>query len=291
MDNTAEIPVPRPKPWVLDETINDVTTSALHAFFGRYKKTTLWLLCGSAVWVILLTLAGGNQHGFLSFLRLLPIAVVFGFGFWVYNKTRHEFYRQFAAANNMSYLQSGAVSGLAGALFNLGHGRTSEDIIGGSYDGNNFTMFTYRYTIGSGKSQQTYNCTVAQIDYPSILPPILLVVDNQYFGGIVPLFSGWQKIKPEGNFDKTFDLYSKKEFEIEALQIFTPDVMQNLLTDFRQFNLEFNDNILYVFCAHTITTKVELQKMYEFMRYLITKIEPVAIRMKSSLQAMEAMRS
>lgn len=293
MSHFDTVQLSKSKPWALNETILDVNKSAWHGVFHQFRNRTLAILAGGIIWfVIFYLLSGQSGYGFsfFSFLQILPVFVLLIYIYNIFVNARHEFYRQFANANGMVYSQKAQLTNLQGALFNLGHGHKTEDAISGTYDGNRFNLFTYQYTIGSGKSQQTYGCTVAQINYPSVLPSILLIVDSQYFGGIVPFFSGWEKLRPALTFDRNFDLYGKKEFEIETLQIFTPDVMEKLLNAWPQFNLEFNHNTLYVFCAHTILTKAELQKMYELTQYLIAKIEPVAIRMKSSLRAMEAMR-
>lgn len=285
------IPTAQQKAWILNDAIEDVGKSTWNSLFAKNQKSTYGIIFGGLVWSILMLLLAPNPSdpGFFGFLAFIPVLIFFGYVFFIYEKTRHLFYEQFAFANNLTYYKSGSVFGLSGALFNIGHSKKTEDIMEGKFDGNNFTLFNYLYTTGSGKNQQRHYNTVAKIEYPTILPPILLTVDSQYFGGIVPLFSSWKKIKPEGNFDKNFDLYSKKEFEIEALQIFSPDFMERMLTDWKEFNLEFNDTTLFLFCNSRITSKAQLQKMYDFMEYLIARIEPVAIRMKSSLMAMEAM--
>jgi hypothetical protein len=197
---------------------------------------------------------------------------------------------QFAQANGFQYQKSGSLA-LSGALFSLGHSHITKDIVTGSYQNNPLTLFNYSYTEGSGKSQHTYSDTVFKIQYPSVLPPILLVVGNQYFGGITGgVFSSWEKIKPEGNFDKKFNLYTKKEFEIETLQVFTPDFMQKMLAEWPEFSLEFSGSDLIVFHNYIITTKAELQKMYDFAEYLITKIDPLAKQMENSVKDLEALQ-
>jgi hypothetical protein len=287
VSDNLQIPVP-PNTLVLDDTITDVGSSTNTYLFKTHLTKTLWVLALLVCWMLVVFLLASpiQTPDPLIWVFLPPLVFLLVSYVVVQSKIRHEFYRQFAQGNNFLYQRNGSLE-LSGALFNLGHSRSTDDIITGTYDGNPLVLFNYRYTIGSGKSQQTYYDTVFRIEYPSVLAPILLVVDNQYFGGITGLFSGWQKIKPEGDFDKNFDLYTKKEFEIEALQVFSPDFMVKMLREWPEFNLEFNGNRLIVFHNHTITTKAELQKMYNLVQFLITKIEPQAKRMEGSVQALE----
>ncbi len=273
---------------VLDDSITDVSSATTKYVFNTHFTYTVMVLMAAVIWIMAtFYLASPITDGRVIFAILIPpLFLLFGFWLVIQNKIKHLFYQQFALANNFHYQKTGLLD-LTGALFNLGHNHSTQDIITGTYDGNPLLLFNYTYVIGGGKNKQTYCDSVFRVEYPSVLPPILLVVDNQYFGGIVGLFSGWEKIKPEGDFDKNFDLYTKKEFEIEALQVFSPDFMEKMLADWPEFNLEFNGNKLIIFHSGTITTKAELQKMYDLAQFLITKIEPLAKRMAGSVQAME----
>ncbi|MDR3502487.1 MAG: hypothetical protein P4L79_07875 [Legionella sp.] len=277
---------------VLDETITDVGSSTAKYVLKTHLNTTLIILMFMVVWIlagIYLSISVSSPDVLVWTFIIAAIGLLI---YWsaIHNRIAHEFYQQFAQANNFQYQKNGNLE-LSGALFSLGHNRATEDIISGTYDGNPLCLFNYTYVIGGGKNQQTYHDTVFQIEYPSVLAPILLVVDSQYFGGITGLFSGWEKIKPEGDFDKNFDLYTKKEFEIEALQVFAPDFMQKMLAEWPEFNLEFNGNKLIIFHNHKITTKAELQKMYALTQFLITKIEPQAKGMEGSVKALEALQN
>jgi hypothetical protein len=306
MDNTS-IPVPlshktngladvsnNPSPGlVLDETIDDVDKSTNKLILTKHRNAAAAVIFGCIAWLVwigYLIMSGGPlvKDDWRETTLFVPIVVVAVSYAMFRNKVLREFMQQFAMANSFTYAKYGDANQLQGALFNLGHGHKMENVVSGSFDGNTLNLFDYNYTIGSGKNSHTYSCTAAQIDYPSILAPILLVVDSQSFGGIVPFFSGWEKVKPEGNFDKTFDLYTKKEMEIEALQIFSPDFMLKMLQDWPEFNLEFNGSKITVFYNRTITKKAELQKMFDLIKYLIVRIEPQAQRMAGSVAAMQA---
>ena len=277
---------------VLDETITDVSSSTANYIFHTHLTKTEILLAACVIWILAFFYLASPiaSPGIIVWIFIPPVIAVTAFWAIIQNSVKHQFYQQFAQANNFQYQKTGSLD-LAGALFSLGHSPRTEDIITGTYDGNPLVLFNYRYIIGYGKNQQTYNDSIFRIEYPSVLAPILLVVDNQYFGGITGLFSGWEKIKPEGDFDKNFGLYTKKEFEIEALQVFTPDFMEKMLQQWPEFNLEFNGNKIIVFHSRVITKKAELQKMYDLVEFLAAKIEPLAKRMEGSVKDMEALQN
>src|SRR6266404_2589423 len=293
---TISPPSTQTSSWVLGDTIEDVDKSAESLIFKRYRTATIFVFAILAIWegflgYLLITGAPMSQDDGRIIAMIAPFLIFTGAYLIIRNGIQETFMKQFAVANGLSYSQNGTPDNLQGALFNLGHSHSYKNLITGAWDNNGINLFNYSYKIGYGKEQTSYSCTIFEIQYPSPLPPILLIVDNQYFGGITPIFGGWAKIKPEGNFDKTFDLYGKQGLEIETLEIFSPDFMLKMLSDWPEFNLEFYDNELIVFYNKTITTKAELQKMYSLVQYLITKIEPVALRMKGSLEAMESLNA
>ncbi len=301
-DANDDIPVPIPEAkaaaqgWVLDETIEDVDKSTNELIFKKHGKAAWAIILACAAWWGLMwyfMVTGGPfvKDDPREFGLMVPVFVLIGAYSVFKNKVLREFMQQFALANKMTYSQKGDASSLTGALFNLGHSHSMTNVVSGSFTDNNLSLFDYQYTIGSGKNSHTYACTATQIDYPSVLAPVLLTVDYQSFGGIVPFFGAWEKIKPEGNFDKNFDLYTKKEFEIEALQIFSPDFMVKMLGSWPEFNLEFNGNKIIVFYNRIITTKTELQKMFDLIKYLIVRIEPLAQRMESSVKDLEELQN
>ena len=288
------MPAKTPVSPVLDETITDVSSSTAKYIFHTHLTKTAILLAVCVIWILaafyFYLASAAASPGLVAWIFIPPVVAIGAFWAIIQNSIKHQFYQQFAQANGFQYQKTGSLN-LAGVLFSLGHSHVTQESITGTYDGSPLMLFNYTYVIGGGKNQQTYQDTVFRIQYPSVLPPILLIVSRQYFGGITPLFGGWEKLKLEGNFDKNFELHTKKEMEIEALQIFTPDVMQQLLQNWPEFNLEFNNNQLIVFHSRTITKKTELQKMYDLAEFLVTKIEPVAKRMENSVKDIEALQT
>jgi hypothetical protein len=279
---------------LLNETILDVNQSAHQYMWTHYKKQ---LQIGIGVGVVFdvvgaIFIFAMMQSGQLSdprvlFILILPFIVYGIFAGSITNKIRHQFYQQFALANGYAYELNGNVPNLNGALFNIGHNHSVLDTVSGQYQNRPLWLFDYSYVTGSGKSSQTHLATVFKIDFQKLLPPILLAGNAQYYGGLGPNFKNPEKLTLEGDYNKYFELYTEKEFEMEALQICTPDFMEKTKDQWHQFSIDCNNTSLYIYSAKWIETKVELQNMYSLAEYLITKLEPVLERMQSDLQAME----
>jgi hypothetical protein len=99
--------------------------------------------------------------------------------------------------------------------------------------------------------------------------------------------SGSEYVDLEGDFNKYFTLSIKKGYEVEALEIFTPDVMQELIDKAKTVSLEITDNNLFIYKSKVINTKKELYELYDLAKYFAEKLGPVLARMKPSLEAME----
>jgi hypothetical protein len=82
-----------------------------------------------------------------------------------------------------------------------------------------------------------------------------MVVDsrenNSLFGSDLPIsFNRNQVLSLEGDFDKHFTLYCPKEYEQDALYVFTPDLMALLIDDAGSFDVEIVDDWMFVYSPH-----------------------------------------
>lgn len=96
---------------------------------------------------------------------------------------------------------------------------------------------------------QSHNATMSRsyiaIELPRPLPNIVLdATSNQVLGfsslPLVPHAS--QRLRLEGNFDTKFRLFCPAGYERDALYLFTPDVMANLMDGASAFDVELVDN-------------------------------------------------
>ena len=114
------------------------------------------------------------------------------------------------------------------------------------------------------------------------------MVDNQYFGGFDPKLSFDKpvKLKPEMDLDKQFDLYCQEKYEIETLQIFSPDFISKMMNDWKNYNLEFSGNSLTVFKSGKILNAAELNNFFNLAKHIMTGLENTLSSIAGSVKAL-----
>jgi hypothetical protein len=185
----------------------------------------------------------------------------------VKSKIKREFTQQFGTSIGFSYSESGGMDSVSSKLFKTGHGQSILDVLSGTHDGLPMRIFTFRFTVGSGKNSHTYLYTVFEAMLNNAVPNILLF-SNAHATAVSDWFSGDETIQLEGDFNKYFRLRVPKGYEQEAYQIFTPDVMADLIDRARDYSFEFSENHLYVYATKVIIKRGELDAMFGLVTYI-----------------------
>ena len=157
---------------------------------------------------------------------------------------------RFAAANGLLYVHEVEEPGYPGAIFDLGSTRRAF----GNYrrpHAPELDIGSYRYTTGSGKSRTTHTWGYVALRLPRRLPHMLLDAkgNNALFGASnLPLtFSREQVLSLEGDFDRYFTLYCPKQYERDALYVFTPDLMALLIDESAGFDMEIVEDWMFLY--------------------------------------------
>jgi hypothetical protein len=165
------------------------------------------------------------------------------------------------------------------------------DLVSGMYLNAQFYLFNDELTIptSSSKEKDIKNYfTALCIDLSSKLTPLFLRSKAGILGGFLSQNTSQtdkKKVSLEGDFDKSFDLYTTEGFELEALQVFTPNFMEQIKNNWNKFNIEFIDNQIYIYTQREITKDEELESMYQLAKYLITEIVPLSQKMQKGVKA------
>ncbi len=279
--------------------VSDVNKDTHRLFWSKYSsKTKLAYLVISLAWAgffmyLFFTSPALNNpkndsEQIYIFLALVPAFLVAGLYASFYAKIEKLFMQQFAATHGLTYVGKGSDADFTGGLFAIGHGHIVSHLMTGTFQEHPISLFFYQHTVGSGKSSKTYHTTVLNIAHEHTLPPILLLVDNQYFGGFDPKLSFSQpvKLKPELELDSQFDLYCKEQYEIETLQIFNPDFIGKMMSNWKNFNLDFSGNNLVVFKSGKILNVEELENFFSLAKYMMTGMETVLKNISGSVKAL-----
>jgi hypothetical protein len=163
---------------------------------------------------------------------------------------------RFARANGMTFSPLDPDPTYPGAIFQLGNARQAVDHLR-SATGRFFDLGNYRYTTGSGKNRTTHSWGFMAFNLDRKLPNMVLdsKANNSFFGTNLPAaFDRGQILSLEGNFDQYFTLYCPKEYERDALYVFTPDLMALLIDEAAPFDVEIIDDWMFVYSSATFRT-------------------------------------
>lgn len=174
----------------------------------------------------------------------------------------------FCSQNSFSYVPSIADPIEQGMIFSYGENRRLADVISGNLFGQDFMIANYSYETGTGKDKQTHSYGCIKLKLPRVLPHMVLdAVQNNFFGklsNLPAMFDDDQRLSLEGDFDSHFSLYCPKEYERDALYIFTPDLMALLIDESATFDIEIIDDSMYLYSAGTlsVTSRAVLERLF-----------------------------
>lgn len=101
------------------------------------------------------------------------------------------------------------------------------------------------------------------------LPQILLDAKSNdgLLGGIGTQFAGHPTVKLEGNFNRHFTLFCPTGYERDALYLFTPDFMVDLLDESLAFDVELIDAWMFVYSMKPLdlTDPAVLQRLFRIV--------------------------
>lgn len=197
------------------------------------------------------------------FLVLLPFIAILYYIRATSEEIRGNFWRRFAEINGWQYKSYGDPDKESGIMFRQGNSGIGDisHIIEGSIDDRQFRIFSYQFSIGSGKHKKTYRYTVFAFKFNGTFPHIYLNSKINFYG-----VSTGEKIPLPSEFEEKFTLSAPREYETEALEIFTTDVLANLLDNGFSHDVEFVDQEVLIFVNTAISDAEELEE--EFNRAL-----------------------
>jgi hypothetical protein len=159
---------------------------------------------------------------------------------------------RFAQANGFTFSPADADPAYPGAIFGSGDSRKATDHFR-TAEGRFLDFGNYQYSTGSGKNRSTHTWGFLAIQLDRRLPHMVLdsKANNGLFGGtnLPATFDKKQILSLEGDFDQHFTLYCPKEYERDALYVFTPDLMALLIDNAAPYDVEIVDDWMFVYSA------------------------------------------
>lgn len=174
----------------------------------------------------------------------------------------------FASVNGFEVRDSSYSINKDGSIFGVGDSPVDSNILTGNYRGFDFELLQHKYWTGSGKNRTQHGLTILNLKLPKKVPH--MVIDSKiedataYSGSVLPvLFDKDQKITLEGDFSKYFDVYSPRNYQVSALSLLTPDVMQTFLTKLHQVDVELVNNRVYIYDPDLMNSREQIKDMFE----------------------------
>ncbi len=163
---------------------------------------------------------------------------------------------KFGMRNNLVvYLNVPGNAGYPGLIFQVGEQQSLSQWVSAS-DGS-YVVGNYSYFIGSRTSRERrqINKHFLMLKLPRKLPNMVLdgtknnlkVFGRELMSNLPATFNKDQVLSLEGDFNSYFTLYAPKEYERDALYVFTPDLMALFMDNTSQYDAEIIDDMLFVY--------------------------------------------
>jgi len=203
---------------------------------------------------------GQRAQGVVVFLMLAAVITVAWLSWLQLQHGHRERYARlasFASANGFDYEPKRTGTRHEGVVFHVGSSRRDEDVFRFVPDEpgqREVEVGTRVYEVKS--SSRRRDTTVHRWGYLAVrldrrLPHLLLDAtrnDGAFGVSNLPIgFAKDQRLSLEGDFDRHFALYCPREYETDALYLFTPDVMALLIDETSAYDVEVVDDWLYVY--------------------------------------------
>ncbi len=167
--------------------------------------------------------------------------------------------KRIAEENGGTYRESFSVEGEHAAMFRQGHSQSGgREVSFQDGTGDNIRFFEYRFVIGYDKNKKIYNYHVFSVKNLGVTPHIYLNYKrNKYsmsLGKVLPLPT---------EFEKDFIMSIPEGYHLEALQIFTPDVLGKILDLPLKCDIEIVDGEILFFLEGIGTIFKDFSKLEE----------------------------
>ena len=239
-------------PWARTASAVNLLIAVIGGAVVILMATVFGPLVASAI-----SMAGSGGGASVVFL-LAPLALLAIGGFAAYRYVSGVSGRwasllrrtRFASANGLRYHPGMDDPAYPGLIFSHGASRRTEDNYLGA-SGREFDVGNYRYTTGSGKNRTTHTWGYLALRLERKLPHMVLDArsNNSILGAssLPTSFRRDQRLSLEGDFDKYFTLYCPRQYERDALYVFTPDLMALLIDESESFDVEIVDDWMFVY--------------------------------------------
>jgi hypothetical protein len=182
----------------------------------------------------------------LTGLLAMPLVFVVVASYFAYQRVSlKRKWREIAQDLGAQYGESTSdTSGHVGITFEKGHTRTIRNLL--TWEGGARQTGALSYITKSGKSRQEHSCQFFKYSLPRKVPHILIVNKRSRFNPLPYKLKNDEKMKL-GGFNNWFDVVVPKNYQRDALQILTPNVMEAIMNHSKKNDIELVGDSLYFY--------------------------------------------
>jgi hypothetical protein len=222
-----------------------------------------WLIF-SVIWGII-SKGGGIPEAIVEiiffFVFVLPILGYFVDKMKYASVGETKILEKIVADNGGAYVQYIDLKMEKASMFSKGHSRSA---YGGVYftgeSGERVRLFQYRFFTGSGNNQKMFDYRVFSISGLKVVPHIYLNYRHNKYA-----MSLGQELSMPALFEKEFSVSIPKGYHLEALQLFTPDVLEVILNLPLKCDIEFVDGEVIFFLEGIRNLSKDFEKLEKYI--------------------------
>lgn len=274
--------------WPFSNSDIDTTDKSFSAFAkSHYFAGYIGFIAGCIV-----AIASGALDVIYHSAWVVPLAAsiiyVFLFSFTVQAKMAHDFAEHLASIMGYSFADAAPLASVAGDIFQVGHSNSITDVLSGTYQEHPVRLFEYDFVTGSGKSQQSHQYTILEIQFGHAIPAMSVTPAEGSITSFISQdkvidshFSLPMKISLEGDFNKYFSVHAPNGTEIEDLEVMSPEFMAFLVDHndvYKDSGFECHDVRLYIHLPGALNSqKIKtLSSLYALADVLMPKLEKIS---------------
>ncbi len=270
------------------QSIQNVRLETMKKFRQAWWQFLITFLVTSAIGV---WLYDGTVDDAMDAVKLVLVVLSLHIS-WVWSRHYGQFHRrfmsQFAAEHKLVFTAVGQTTGRHGKLFK--HLRSGKlfNIVSGTILGLPSELFNYTYKSGSGKATVTHEVTALQVTFKGLVPNFAVIEKKETIDSILRPGPGQYTHELEGDFFKFYKLYVTDNFEIEILEILTPEIMAFMIDEGKHLSFEFIENQLFIYQDKYIGEKQELVNFVTLARLLLGRLHKRIGRLHDDVAAMSS---
>ncbi len=263
-------------------TVSSRTQTHVVALFKRHwALTCVGVLIALVCFVLSGKVSSSDTAETLKIASMLiVVSISVGYLAIASERARKGFWIDYANKIGWTYIGNRPLMGETSLLLLQGSNPRVTNALSGSILDMPAELFEYYYEIGTGKHKASYNWTIFELKTRGTFPHLYL--NTKRNGGDVLLSKRLRlpQLALPTEAAETFELFVPKEYEIEALAIFSPEVLAYLLDLGWKHDLELADGEIIICRPNQFNSTEELEAEMVLIKKVLEYLAPRLHRQK-----------